>query len=174
MLLKPIVKTLLLSSIVFTVLVFLGVKYQWIAFFKPIEDIGKVELTLPQASLPMTTLENSHSREPPFQLEIIQSNKQPITANLSKQQILEGCLQLYNKLGVVNESMIDVISGDCVVSNYQETIQDANNHQRTNEYIQKKLLIERRCYKQVENQIKLNPLEKQLLWGVCVSDHLNR
>jgi len=171
MFLKPIFKTLLLSVIVFILLVVLGMKYHWVAFFKSPES--KVELTLPQSSIPLITTEKDNVSNPPFQLEIIRSTKQSITANMSKQQIFEGCLQLYNKLGVSNEAMIDVIAGVCVVSNYQETIQDTVTQHRSDGQIQQKQLIEKSCYQQVEHEANLTPLEKQLLWGVCVSDGLN-
>ncbi len=172
MFLKPIVKTLLLSGVVFFLLVFLGIKYNWVAFFKSPDS--NVELTLPQVSIPLTTSENSAVTKLPFQLEIIRSTQQPITANMSKEQILAGCMQLYNKLGVSNESMNDVIVGDCVVSNYQETIQTTASQQRSNGQIQQKHRIEDKCYQQLKNETQLTPLEKQLLWGVCVSDGLNR
>lgn len=172
MFLKPIVKTLLLSSIVFFLLVALGMKFQWIALFNKPEN--KVELSIPQSPKPLIITENDDSSKSPFQLEIIHSSSQPITANMSKQQIQEGCLQLYNKLGVGNELMIDVIVGDCVVSNYQETIQTTSNKPRSNGLDQQKQWVEKRCYQQLENETRLTPLEKQLLWGVCVSDGLNR
>jgi hypothetical protein len=171
MFIKPIFKTLLLSGLIFILLVALGMKYHWVAFFQSPES--EVELSLPQRSIPLITKEKDMVSKLPFQLEIIHSTKQPITANMSKQQILEGCLQLYNKLGVSNEAMIDVITGVCVVSNYQETIQNTVTQQRSSGQIQQKQLIEKSCYQQVEHETQLTPLEKQLLWGVCVSDGLN-
>ena len=171
MIIKPVVKTLLLSSIVFVLLVVLGMKYQWVSLLSKPEK--KVELTLPQSSKPLIT-ENDDSSKPPFQLEIIHSSSQPITANMSKQQIQEGCLQLFHKLGVGDELMIDVMVGDCVVSNYQETIQTTSNQQRSSGLDQQKQLVEKRYYQQLDNETRLSTLEKQLLWGVCVSDGLNR
>jgi len=169
MFIKPITKTLLLSSIVFVLIVVFGMKYHWVTFFNSPKN--KVELTLPQNSIPLTTTEKNNDNKSPFQLEIIQSKKQPITANMSKQQISEGCLQLYNKLGISSEVMIDVIVGDCVVSNYQETIQATATQKRSN--LQQKPLVEKRCYQQINQDTRLSALEKQLLWGVCVSNNLN-
>lgn len=92
---------------------------------------------------------------------------------MSKQQILEGCLQLYSKLGVNDDTMIDVIAGDCVVSNYQETIQNTSAQKKTPAQAQQRRTLEHRCYQQVKGDTRLTPVEKQLQWGVCVSDGLS-
>ncbi len=166
---KPILKTLLLSALGFFLLVVLGMKYHWVDFLKsPKSD---VELILPQSPATLKAIEKSS--EASFPLEIIHSTKQPITANMSKQQILAGCLQLYSKLGVSDDTMIDVIAGDCVVSNYQETIQNTSVQKKTPAQIQQRRTLEYRCHQQVKGDARLTPVEKQLLWGVCVSDGLS-
>ena len=168
---KPIFKTLLLSVFCFVLLVALGMKYHWVDLLD--SSKSDIELILPQSSPALETRARKVVSEPSFPLEIIHSTKQPITANMSKQQILEGCLQLYNKIGLTNDTMIDVIVGDCVVSNYQETIQDTSVRKKSPEQVQQRRTIEHHCYQQVNNDARFTAIEKQLLWGVCVSDSLS-
>ena len=168
---KPIFKTVFLSVFFFFLLVALGLKYHWVDFLKSSQN--SVELALPEQPMPLEPSVAATAKKPAFPLEIIPSKEQPITANMSKEQILETCLQLYRKLGITDKKMIDVIAGDCVVSNYQETIQDVSRQKKTVEQFQKRRSIEQSCFQQLVGDVRLNAIEKQLLWGVCVSDGLS-
>jgi len=179
MFVKPLFKTLFLSSVIFGLTVILGMKYQWVDYLKS-ADKKSVELALPQHSLPRLAPQERITDREDFQLEIIRSHRQPITANMTKEAITLGCQQLYNKMGLQKNEFIDIAIGDCVVSNYQESIQDVTtqnildkNKQKASKVAFNKGVVEKACYQKTNVQTSLNALEKQLFFGVCVSDGIN-
>jgi len=99
---------------------------------------------------------------------------------MTKEAITLGCQQLYNKMGLQKNEFIDIAIGDCVVSNYQESIQDVTtqnildkNKQKASKVAFNKGVVEKNCYQKTNVQTSLNALEKQLFFGVCVSDGIN-
>ncbi|MEE9445824.1 MAG: hypothetical protein V3V19_09190 [Cocleimonas sp.] len=172
MFVKPLFKTLLLSSLIFGLVVILGLKYQWVDYLKS-ADKDNIALVLPQDSIPRLIEQTGLAEKQGFQLEIIRSDRQPVTANMTKEQITSGCQQLYNKMGMHNNELIDVVVGDCVVSNYQEAIQNSSQF-TTVQQEQHQMAIKKACFQKSNAHSQLSPFEKQLLLGVCVSDGANQ
>ena len=170
MFVKPLLKTLLLSILVFGLIVILGMKFQWVEYLKG-TDKKNIELRLPEDITPRLTAKDGLTAKDDFHLEIIRSDQQPITANMTKEQITSGCQQLYNKMGMQNNELIDMVVGDCVVSNYQETIQDTNQLTLRR---QDQSSIEKMCLQKSNAYTQFSTIERQLLFGVCVSDGTNQ
>jgi len=172
MIVKPFFKTLLLSSLIFGLIVIFGMKYHWVDYLKS-EDKENIELTLPQHSVPKLLPQDGVADKNDFQLEIVRSERPPITAKMTKAQIIAGCQQLYRKMGMQKNEFIDVLIGDCVVSNYQKAIQNTSQF-TTVEKEQQQLLIKKVCHQKVSKHTHLSSIDKQLLLGVCVSDGINQ
>jgi len=166
MFLKPLLKTLLLSSLIFILLVGLGMKYNWADYLKAAK-VNDVELAIPEHP-PSVNLNQLVEEEQSFDLQIIRNEKKSIIENMTKQQVVDACSVLYKKLGVQDAGTLDVAIGGCVVSNYKESIQNIENTVSIPK--EKLLLIERSCQQQVIILRELSDIEKQLHYGVCVSD----
>ena len=128
--------TVLLSTVVFLSVVFLGMKYHWVEAFTE-GNKQFTELKIPESSGEGQALSNSTGIVLPTMdktmdngartevTEIIEnrSNRSPL-ANMTKKQVLEYCQNRFKTQGFSDDAII-VAVGNCVVTNYQEPYQEA-------------------------------------------------
>ncbi len=175
-LLKPFIKTFIVSSVLFFILVFLGMKYHWVGFFQN-KNNQNIELDIPQntalsasdATPRLTGIEE-------FQPEIISAEESAtLIVNMTKNQIKSHCIALY-KNSSADEVLKEFAIGDCVISNYKEVIKEDTSQETSvfkstnNRQIQiNNKNITLACEQKVSQMVYSNDIERQLLQGVCVS-----
>lgn len=119
---KPLVKTILVSSILFFALVYLGMKYHWIGFNQNDKD-KNVELKIPERTQ-MLGSKNAitDKEEKNFHPQIIQTvRSSSLVINMNKEQVTESCTQLLRKK-MTDIDLLELAIGDCVISNYRDSI----------------------------------------------------
>jgi hypothetical protein len=177
--LKPLLKTIIISSLLFFVLVYLGMKYHWIGFYP--DDNKNMELTIPDSPAMLNTNNstnvnsemNQASEE--FQPQIIQSVRfSTAVSNLNKEQIRESCTSLLRRT-ILNVGLLELAVGDCVISNYRDSIReiDVNTESLSsakNGQVQiQKNNSKNACIRRLNHKNYSNEVEKQLLLGICMS-----
>lgn len=172
--LKPFIRTIILATILFFLLVYLGMKYHWVETFQ--NKANKIELNIPAQSSVIGEFDNVkiEGSIKDFQPSLIQGKKHKVSAllaDMTKGQIAERCQQLFRKTAM-DKGLRELAVGDCVVSIYRKnpSIRSTQNRQ-----IQiKRQNATQQCQRTI-NQTKVsNEIERQLLVGICVSDKLNR
>lgn len=209
---KPLLRTIILASILFIMLVYLGIKYHWGDALKNIsekKDAGKqIELNIPDQEQPASTDadivadetadetanetanetadetadENEQINDPEesFQPEILKNTiATSLIDAMTKDQIALECQQLYNQsLGMLDDPSVDLLIGNCVVSNYQEPFEDngIKTPQMIQQEEQRKLKAVYNCRYQIlqSGDNELTDIQKQLLIGICVSNQLSQ
>ena len=180
--LKPFFKTILLSGLIFVLIVILGSRYHWaekIKFNK--NDDVQLKLPLVDKSKPsnsnivsvslVTTNENDEKFEPKL---MANNNIISSVSLLSKEQVVQKCRQLYQD-SKLEGLFLELAIGDCVVSNYNETIKEKAQSTNNRQAQTVKMNAEKACKQKVMNDTNgYTKLEQQLLVGICVSDQLNR
>ena len=173
--LKPFLKALLISSAIFLLVVFLGIKYHWVKVLQHKND-KQISLQLPDNQTEIASPPPELLQEDEFQPEIInQQLIQSKLSNMTKEQITIGCQRLFKT--ALNEGQKELLIGNCVVSNYQESIQAISNIGSTvnRQKLTQKQNAQKNCQNQITRQQKnLKPLENELLLGICVSNQMNR
>jgi len=173
--LKSFIKTALISIILFFSLVFLGMKYHWIGFF---QTGNNQDMTLSIPDLPVSPeLANNGVEEEKiegdFQPEIIPTlSSDSLIENMTKNQVEENCLQLYQE--ETDELLLELAVGNCVLSNFNDPYQElseergtaSNNRQKQTH---KKNIINT-CSQKVDEMSYNNEIERQLLIGICLSN----
>ena len=180
---KPLIKTVLVSSLVFLVIVILGSKYHWAEIIK-FKHNEEVNLTFPSEQEEQKSTSHQINTKQIEKLEEIEEKFEPrLMSNvnysssvslMSKEQVSQKCQQLFSDSGM-DELLLDLAIGDCVVSNYNETIQEEaeSNNNRQSQTVKKN--AERICTQKLKQKNDSHTvLEQQLLIGICVSDQLNR
>jgi len=215
--LKPLFRTLILASILFFLIVYLGLKYHWGDAIKNTTAAQKqTELTIPveesTEEIPLADSIQDSTEDltddsaipiidiPPFDADKIeisdnnvdQSNPdaevyQPeiikngptiaLIDSMTKDQIALQCQQLYNSsFDMANDPTVDLLIGNCVVSNYQEPFEETP---KTPQMLQQEQRIKQRAISNCQYQIlqpdnsSLSNIEKQLLIGICVSNQIS-
>jgi hypothetical protein len=188
--LKPLVKTVFLSSILFFALVYLGMKYHWIGF-NPNDNDKKLELKIPKHSQTLASNTANHSllssegsedeSEKGYQPQIIQTSRSSsLVINMTKAQVIESCTQLLRKK-MADTNMLELAVGDCVISNYRDPIIETSlewgaMRSTSNRQVQlRRNNILKICKQSISsaNTAKFsNEIEKQLLLGICISGKL--
>ena len=116
---KPFFRVTLLSLILSFLLIYLGIKYHWIENFKA-DTNSKIELTIPEQSTTNTSARNKNTFNP----EILQgSTNRSVLESMNKEQIAEQCINLLSE-NIQDQLSLDLATVNCVMSNYQETIQN--------------------------------------------------
>ena len=125
--LKPLIKTLLASCILFFSLVYLGMEYHWIGFNK--NDKGKnIELKIPERAQTLASKSSDNfsqhnnvvtaNEEGSFQPQIMQTARSSsLVTHMTKMQVTESCTQLLTKK-IADVELLELAIGDCVLSNY--------------------------------------------------------
>jgi hypothetical protein len=125
------VVTVLLSATLFSLVVFLGMKYHWAEAFNE-NTLQLKDLKIPQ--MPENSRQSNDpqivssseegDRSQQIKTEILDDEKthSPL-ANMTKQQVLEYCQKRFNTQGFSKDAII-VAVGNCVVTNYQEPYQE--------------------------------------------------
>lgn len=175
--LKPLLRTLILSSILFFLVVFLGMKYHWVDS----KEHKKIELRIPESNFSIKELgeEAPVLVEQPqtFHPEIINNqNASTLLVNMNKAQITESCQKLFHRT-IKNDGQLKQLINNCIASNYQETFQNQNNVKSSlnRQQLTQKSNALRICHKQVfSQQRKLLNVERELLIGICVSNKMKR
>lgn len=183
----------MLASILFFLLVYLGMKYHWGDTIKKLDSTQQIELKLPEMKMPPfnsttprimddglgdATVFSKETKK--FQPAII--NNPPALSmvdGMTKEQITLQCRKLYHQsLGISNDPNSALLIGNCVVNNYQEPFQ--NNSVRTAKMIEKNKHVKLRAINLCRQRIihtqnnGFSGIEKQLLVGICVSNQISQ
>ena len=173
--LKPFIRITILSMILATLLILVGVKYHWGDYLKSNSD-SSIKLAIPDeittnVNIETTVIENSNNYDP----EIVKNNtvnKQ--LSSMNKEQITEQCINLLSR-DLKDPLILELATVNCVVSNHQPTFQ--NSQKLSNELEislnKKKLLLRKQCNNQYIQNTQYSLLEKKLLVGICISDKLS-
>ncbi len=176
MYLKPLIKTTFIASLLFFVLVFLGMKYHWIEFFQN-KSNNNTELVIPEQKPLPDVARNGVEEErvdEDFQPQLIQTQEPgSLIENMTKEQVELHCSELYQ--ATEDKVLLELAVGNCVLNNFKDPYQDTNLEESdfkssNNRQIQtqkKNMMIQ--CQQQVEQLTYSNEVERQLLLGVCVS-----
>jgi hypothetical protein len=173
LLIKPFLRIIILSLLLFFLLVYLGIKYHWGDHFRN-DQVTQSELQLPLAqnaasSNPMVSLPIADNSEA-FIPEIIKGHQSSsLIVSMNKEQIEEQCTNLLSKTNDGNSSL-ELAVANCVISNFQETYE--NSSARKSSVGSEKNLTEVTdiCTQKISQLASYSSLEKQLLIGICVSD----
>ena len=179
--LSPLIKTLLVSALLFFILVFLGMKYHWIGFN---HNDKNIKLNIPKSTPVLGAVEQvklsqdnnlssalnlaSNTEERRFQPQIIQTARpSSLVINMTKVQVVESCRQLLKKK-IINTDLLELAVGNCVISNYRDSIID------TKEEEEKMSSAKSNVLKACQHSVAIsgnysNEIERQLLLGICVS-----
>jgi len=181
--LSPLIKTLLVSTLLFFILVFLGMKYHWIGFN---HNAKNIKLNIPKDTPVLGPVEQAklsqdndlssafnlepNTEERRFQPQIIQrARPSSLVINMTKVQVVESCRQLLKKK-IVNTDLLAVAVGNCVISNYRDSIIDIKGEEEVSSI---KSNVLKACQHSVGvNGDYSNEIERQLLLGICVSGKL--
>jgi len=173
--LKPIIRITILSVILTSLLIYLGVKYHWGDHLK-INSDASIELSIPDkkdinTNIDVILTKNSNSFNP----KIINKNTtNTLLDSMNKEQIAEQCLNLLRK-EIKDPLILELATVNCVVSNHQETFQNAKelNDDTELRINKKKQLFNQQCRNKYKQSSQYSILEKQILESICVSDKLN-
>jgi len=113
-----------------------------------------------------------------YQPEIIDNGPTiALIDSMTKDQIALQCQHLYNtSFDMANDPTVDLLIGNCVVSNYQEPFEETP---KTPQMLQQEQRVKQRAISNCQYQIlqpdnsSLSNIEKQLLIGICVSNQIN-
>jgi len=171
--LKPIIKTLIISTVLFFILVYLGMKYHWVVYLQ--NKPTNVELAIPEQPFVISKFESIKIEDDleKIQPSLIQEHgTSALLVNMDKGQIKKSCQQLFRKMAM-NNDQIEIAVGDCVVSNFKTS--DNNPLQSTqNRQIQtQRRNAEQQCQQMIAKTYYNSDIEKQLLIGICISSKLN-
>ena len=220
--LKPLFRTLILASILFFLLVYLGLKYHWGDAIKNTKKVQEqAELTIPveesteepteetplvdsmqdstedptdDSAIPIIDvppfdadeteisdddMDQSNPDDEAYQPEIIKNGPAiALIDSMTKDQVALQCQHLYNSsFDMANDPNIELLIGNCVVSNFQEPFEEIP---KTPQMLQQEQRIKQRAISNCQYQILqpdnsyLSNIEKQLLVGICVSNQINQ
>lgn len=177
--LKPLLKTIIISSLLFFVLVYLGMKYHWIGFYS--DDNKNMELTIPDSPAMLNTNNSTNvnsetdQTSEDFQPQIIQSVRSSTTvSNMTKEQIRESCTNLLKRT-ISNVGLLELAVGDCVISNYRDSIREITVSSESLSSAKSRQTqiqannIRNACIQRLNHKNYSNEVEKQLLLGICMS-----
>ena len=166
---KNVLRTILLSILLFLILVFLGIKYHWVNLLRDRESHQNITLEIPENINKQVPNNQAVEEKQEFEAEImsgVQNDSQ--LARMTKVQIIQLCQNLADKLKS-DALQKELFVGDCVVSNYKETIQDSETIQVVPED------IKQLCIQQSQSSgTNLPSLELKLLQGICISNEVNQ
>lgn len=169
--LKPIIRTTFLSAILAFLLIFLGIKYHWGGYLKSKPQVT-AELKIPE--MPSLSLNQNEALSKSgniqvFEPQIISEDKSlSLISSMNKGQIEEQCINLLSR-SINDRLSLDLAVANCVVSNYQATLQNSEELVETSEV---KTSLIKLCGSEVSRLANHSLVEKQLLIGICVSDQL--
>ena len=167
---KPLFRTLFFSSLLFFIAVFLGMKYHWIR--SNTSPSAAQETALPPSNVVETTLndslDNNKLNKPnadSFTPQIMDvETPSSLLLQMSKVQVKKACQTLSEKMSM-DKGMSNLFVLNCVVSNYKEPYQELSQIEKD-----KSRTYLLRCQKEAAQQtMPLQPLERELLTGICVS-----
>ncbi len=178
---KPLFKTILISSVLFFSLVFLGMKYHWIGGIQGNKGETQ-ELVIPRQPKGLQsevffndTLNQKQNSNKDFLPQIIPTtNSNSLVANMSKTQIKKSCLTLLKRT-IFDTAWLELAVGNCVISNYKDIIIEtrlAEGEVRSTRSRQTQTRgnnLIRTCQQAITQQKPDNEIEKQLLLGICLS-----
>lgn len=173
--LKPFLRITLLSTILAGLLIYLGIKYHWGDHLKQSKP-DVVELAIPE-SIGKDEITKATIVEPEtFDLGIVKNSDTSSTllTSMNKEQMAEQCIKILSRT-IKDELALELATANCVVSNYQETFQDNKITDEQAKQIEKrKIVFQNQCKQQYSQKNAFNPIESQLLIGICVSDRLTQ
>lgn len=151
-------------------LIILGIKYHWGDFFsdnaKPV-----IELDIPEKLKTINVKNNQDQSENTYSPEIIKGSKsESLVSGMNKEQVEKACSYLLIKTSK-DDLLLELAIANCVVSNFQDSYQEASNN-KSSETIKKKTYIG--CSRNINPLQQYSTMEKQLLIGICVSDSISQ
>ncbi|MCF6190187.1 MAG: hypothetical protein L3J51_06905 [Cocleimonas sp.] len=172
--LKPFIRTIILATLLFFLLIYLGIKYHWVETFQ--NKANKIELNIPAQSAVIGEFDNVkiEGDSKVFQPSLIQGQKQEasaLLADMTKGQIAERCQKLFRKTAM-DKGLRELAVGDCVVSIYRKKTSLSSIQNRQTQI--KRQNATQQCQRTINQTKYSNEIERQLLVGICVSDKLNR
>ncbi len=184
---KPLLRTLILASILFFLLVYMGMKYHWNELLKKQETPTTLEIPSPQSSPEVITPQiiqatpegkTGERNNNNFQPEIIKNTAatSPIDA-MTKEQIFSHCENLYKtSLNMADVPNIDLLIGNCVVSNYQEPFEiSMKSPQEVKQEQNRKIQAIKKCRQILFMDNKtLSNIEAELRIGICASNLISQ
>jgi len=187
--LKPLLRTIILASILFFLLVYMGMKYHWVDAFKKEETQVKQNISEIAPAMPKPEVINdlvtdfvadseNKSNDDFFLPKILKNTAATSLIDaMTKDQIALHCETLYYKsLSMTDDPNADILIGNCVVSNYQEPFQKTI---KTTQMLlqEQQLKLQAIKYCRQDAQILANSdfsnIEKELFIGVCVANYIN-
>ncbi|MEH6455437.1 MAG: hypothetical protein V7749_03890 [Cocleimonas sp.] len=172
--LKPFIRITLLSLMLASLLIYLGIQYHWGDKLKETPKTS-IEISLPDNKTVITddvvVINNSNLFNPEI---VINNSKDTLLSSMNKEQIAEQCLNLLSK-ELKEPLTLELATVNCVMSNHQETFQNSKefNNQLKQEINNKKQLFSQECKNRLNQTSQYSLLENQLLLGICISDRLN-
>jgi len=175
---KQIIVFTLVSSLLFLMLVYLGMQYHWVDILKP-SNSDQTVLPIPPIKTSVKKLNSSNDEEglktlPHFTPMIIPTDpSKSLLATLTKDDISQHCLNLFNKSHKTRDAQ-DLFIADCVLSNFKEPVQ-VYQEDKTSSQNQIEQNIKKKCQTSLGSDTnKLSIVEKELLVGMCISNSLSR
>lgn len=171
---KPFIRITILSLILTSLLIYLGVKYHWVDHFNKSSGFA-IELEIPAKKNIDTNNLSLDKPKDPFAPDIIQNNTSNAALDsMNKEQITEQCENLLSR-ELKDPLTLELATVNCVVSNFQETFQNVKVQKNVieDQLKKKKSIYQRQCNQQFIQSTQYSIIEKQLLIGICVSDKIN-
>lgn len=165
---KNLLRTILLSILLFLILVFLGVKYHWVNLLNNKANHQNLTLKIPEnTNTPISNIQTPQEKQE-FKAQLMQGvHNDSQVAKMTKVQIIQQCEYLANQIKS-DDLQKELFIGDCVVSNYNETIQDADTIKVVPQD------VKQLCFQQSKSSgYNLQPLEFELLQGICIANEIN-
>ena len=172
---KHLLRTILLSILLFLILIFLGLKYHWVSYLHTEKVELKKTLELPENEQSFSQSNVIQVEEVElFEPEIVEITKDSVPLeNMTKAQVIDACGSLYDKTSG-DGTLKEIFVGNCVVSNYQESYQEINIEQKQDDALhqKKREQARRKCLQQQPQTGQFDSLDSLLLIGICISNLL--
>lgn len=176
-----LIRVTILSAILASLLIYLGINYHWGDYLKPTPKPSTVLLLPEKTDVEKTDVDNSETitqtsetKNPTYNPEIINTNNEnPLLDSMNKEQITEHCTNLLST-EIKEPITLELATVNCVMSNYQETFQNSKTVDNDVKRVQhKRLSLKNQCAREYIQSPNHSLIHRELLIGICVSDRLN-
>lgn len=172
LILKPFIRTVILSTILAALIIYLGIKYHWSDYLKANKSNNNTStLVIPPKEKifqNQTGKIQSTVEQEVFTPEILPlDNADNLISSMNKEQVTQHCKNLLSK-SKIDGDQLSLAIVNCTVSNYQESHQTINDSSNS----LKRESIYKNCQKKFVQNRQYTNIEKQLLVGICTSDRL--
>jgi len=172
---KPFVRVTVLSAILASLLIYLGINYHWGNYLKPPPEQSSV-LLLPdqnKTNSDDTNVIAAKFPKPDYDPKIIEvDSSNSLIDSMNKAQITEHCVDLLSG-EISDESVLELATVNCVMSNFQETFQNTKTEEVLKALKKKRLNFKKQCNREYRHNPNQPQIHTELLIGICVSDRIN-